>query len=92
MPELVVWPELGAIRLNATASGEIANQLAALVARGWEYFAEIAPADIAAEVFGVLDDPEPLADELRRGGSTLIHGDLWLVNVALPPRGVVLLD
>ena len=74
----------------AAAGGD--NQLAALVARGWEYFAEIAPPDIVAEVFAVFDDPEPLANELRRGGSTLIHGDLWLVNVALPPRGVVLLD
>ena len=77
-------------RVIAAAGGD--TTFAATVARGWEYFAEIAPPDVAAEVFTVFDHPELLASQLRENGSTLIHGDLWLVNVALQPRGVVLLD
>lgn len=77
-------------RAIAAAGGD--DAFGALVARGWEYFAEIVPSDVAAEVFAVFDHPELLASQLRENGSTLIHGDLWLVNVALQPRGVVLLD
>jgi Phosphotransferase enzyme family len=68
------------------------NPLPGLVVRGWELFAEIAPSDVAAAVFAVFEQPGPLASALRRGGTTLLHGDLWLVNVALTPAEVVLLD
>jgi hypothetical protein len=80
--------------LSPAAAGvaDPTNPLPALVVRGWELFAEIAPPDVATAVFGVLAHPTPLAAALRRGGTTLIHGDLWLVNVALTEREVVLLD
>ena len=76
--------------LSTLSGGE--NPLPGLVLRGWELFAEIAPSDVADAVFAVFERPEPLASALCRGGTTLLHGDLWLVNVALTPAEVVLLD
>jgi hypothetical protein len=69
-----------------------AGPLPDLVVRGWELFAEMSPPDIVTAVFDVFDAPQRLATALRRGGTTLIHGDLWLVNAALTPNGVILLD
>ena len=37
-------------------------------------------------------DPGPLADALVAHGTTLTHGDLWLVNAALQPDRTVLID
>ena len=62
------------------------------VLRGWEVFADAVPADVADAVLAVLADPRPLANRLRAAGTTLLHGDLWLVNVALEGDRVVLLD
>jgi hypothetical protein len=62
------------------------------VLRGWELFAEIAPSRVRDGVFAVLDDPQPLADSLRAGGTTLVHGDPHLGNVLLSPQRVVMLD
>lgn len=68
------------------------HPLADLALRGWERFADLVPADVADAVAGVHADPGPLAGALAARGSTLAHGDLWLVNVALEPDRVVLLD
>lgn len=68
------------------------HRLTVAVLHGWERFAEIVSPDIAAAVFGVLDRPWQLAGPLSRHPSTLIHGDLWLVNVALEATQVTLLD
>jgi hypothetical protein len=62
------------------------------VLQGWERFAEVVDDEVAGAVLGVLDRPEQLAGPLSRLPSTLIHGDPWLVNVALEPSEVVLLD
>lgn len=67
-------------------------ELTALALRGWEHFARMAPADVAGAVAALHADPAPLAQALTARGTTLVHGDLWLVNVALTPEGVVLLD
>lgn len=69
-----------------------ANPLPALVLRGWERFAELAPRPVADVVLGLLDHPAPLLAELSRLPHTLIHGDLWLVNLALEPERLTLLD
>jgi len=66
--------------------------LAPLVQRGWELFAEVAPAPVVDAVFGIHDDPAPLAKQLTAGRSTLLHGDLWLANIALESGSVTLLD
>lgn len=75
-----------------TAERESSNPLPRLVARGWERFAELVAADVAAAVFGLLDRPQRIAEALSRRPSTLIHGDLWLVNVAFEAEQVTLLD
>lgn len=62
------------------------------VLQGWERFTEIVGPEVVAAVMGVLDRPERLAGPLSRRPSTLIHGDLWLVNVAFELAQVTLLD
>ncbi|MGH9222406.1 MAG: phosphotransferase [Acidimicrobiales bacterium] len=78
----------------ARMAGEVAsgNPLPAAVLRGWERFAELVDDEVAGAAFGVLDRPERLAGPLASRPSTLIHGDLWLVNVALDAEQVTLLD
>jgi hypothetical protein len=77
-------------RMARVADGS--NPLPMLVAKGWEVFADQVPGDVADAVFAVFDNPVALAAALRRAGSTLIHGDLWLVNIAFDGDSVVLLD
>ena len=59
---------------------------------GWERFAEIVPADVADAVAAIHDDAGPLAAALTARGTTLVHGDFWLVNAAFEGNGVVLID
>ncbi|HVK21521.1 MAG TPA: phosphotransferase [Actinokineospora sp.] len=73
------------------AVGE-SHPLPALVNQGWECFAELAPADIVAEVFATHADPAPLLARLAAAPKTLAHGDFTLPNLALTPDEVVLLD
>jgi aminoglycoside phosphotransferase (APT) family kinase protein len=68
------------------------HRLPVAVLRGWERFAEIVTPDVVAAVIGVLDRPPRLAGPLSRRPSTVIHGDLWLVNVAFEAAQVTLLD
>jgi hypothetical protein len=68
------------------------NPLPRLVLRGWEHFATLAPPDVAEAVAAVHERPTILVHALSRYKPTLIHGDLWPVNVALEPDRVVLLD
>lgn len=77
-------------RMTTEAAGD--NPLPPAVLRGWERFAELAPRDVVEAVLGVLIAPERLSDPLARRPGTLIHGDLWLVNVALEQDRVTLLD
>lgn len=67
-------------RLRASPAGEEALIDAALA--GWERFPELVPPDVAAAISAVHDDPTPLAGALAARGTTLAHGDLWLVNAA----------
>jgi hypothetical protein len=60
---------------------------------GWERFAEVVPDDVAGAVSALHRHPAPLVDALVARGTTLTHGDLWLVNAAFEPGGgVTLLD
>ncbi len=58
----------------------------------WEAFAEVADADVREAVSEVLDDPAPLAAELARCGTTLIHGDLRDEQLGLANGRLVLID
>ena len=62
------------------------------IARGWSRFAELVDGEVAERVAALHADPAPLIAALRETPQTLIHTDLWLVNLALPPDEVVLLD
>ena len=78
----------------ATARREAggADEVPALIGRGWERFAEVAPADVAGPVLAVLERPEPFAAALSAFGSTLIQGDLKLGNLGFAGDRVVMLD
>jgi hypothetical protein len=62
------------------------------VLRGWETFAELAPADVADAVFALLDDPEPFARQVEQGGTTMTHSDPHFGNTAIAPERIVLID
>src|SRR4029453_7124476 len=68
------------------------DEVPALNDRGWERFAEVAPADVAGPVLAVLERPEPFAAALSAFGSTLIQGDLKLGNLGFAGDRVVMLD
>lgn len=75
------------------AAAALANpDLAAQVGRGWDRFADLVPADVAAAVASAHREPSRLAAAMAAGGVTLLHGDCWLVNLALEGDGLVLLD
>ena len=78
----------------ATARREAggADEVPALIGRGWERFAEVVPADVAEPVLAVLARPESLAETLSAFGSTLIQGDLKLGNLGFTGDRVVMLD
>lgn len=59
---------------------------------GWERFHELVPTDVAEVVAAIHEDAGLLAAALAARGTTLVHGDLWLVNAAFEGDGVVLLD
>ena len=76
----------------AREAGDLAD-LAPAIQRGWELFFDGAVANEIAEAVGAVhDQPNGLATELARDGTTLIHGDLWLANLGLLPDRVVMLD
>jgi len=84
-PDLTPLPEQVGLfspsRLTQYAAGT--NPLAAIALHGWEIFAEIVPDDVAGPVLALLADPGPLVAALQRRPTTLIHGDLATVNMAI---------
>ncbi len=80
---------LSVARLGSLAESE---PLGRQVTRGWSRFADLVDADVADRVASLLVNPSPLIAALRQAPQTLIHADLWLVNLALTPDEVVLLD
>jgi hypothetical protein len=66
--------------------------LAKAVLAGWDRFAELVDPEVAVPVAALLDDPAPLVKALARRPRTMIHGDVWPVNVAFTGAQVVLLD
>ena len=70
----------------------LGSPVGGVILRAWDAFYEHAPSEIA-NVIGILaDDPTLIADELRKCGQTLIHGDLRLGNAGFDDDRVVLID
>lgn len=82
----LLWPH----RMSPLAGGP--NPLPALVLRGWRRFADLAGPPVVQAVTTLQDDPLPLVTALGAYPHTLLHGDLWPVNLALEPGQVTLLD
>jgi aminoglycoside phosphotransferase (APT) family kinase protein len=78
----------------ATVAGEVdgVDYLPKILAVGWDVFAETVPADVATAVLGAVENPEPLARELARCASTLLHNDLRGANLGLLSDRVIVLD
>jgi hypothetical protein len=78
----------------ATARREAggADEVPGLIGRGWERFAEVAPADVAGPVLAVAERPERFAAALSAFPSTLVQGDLKLGNLGFTGDRVVMLD
>jgi hypothetical protein len=53
--------------------------------RGWEYWPEVAPGDVGERVFALAQDTAPIAEACLALPTTLLHGDLATVNMALEP-------
>jgi hypothetical protein len=68
------------------------HPLAEPITHGWECFAELTPPDLLAAVTRLHADPSPLVTAMQEGPITLVHADLWLVNLALEPQCVTILD
>jgi hypothetical protein len=67
-------------------------ELLRLALRGWELFDDVVPVDVAQPVLGLLSDPAPLVTAMQRAPTTLAHGDLATVNMALDADDLVLID
>jgi thiamine kinase-like enzyme len=67
-------------------------ELMRLVLRGWELFADEVAADVAEQVFSLLEDVTPLQRALEEGPVTMTHGDLATVNMAVEGKTLTLID
>jgi hypothetical protein len=68
------------------------DELARLCLHGWDLFRDLVDAEVADPVLAMLADPGPLVAALESRPTTLVHGDLATVNLALAPDTVTLLD
>lgn len=82
----LLWPGTMAQEVD----GE--HPLPRLVVRGWELFADLVPGDVAEVIGWVHEDVARLSGPLSTCTLSVVHGDFWLVNVALEGGCVVLLD
>ena len=68
------------------------HPIARAVLEGWDRFATVVPPALRDAVSRLHQDPGPLVAALLASGTTLVHADLWPVNVALADDEVVILD
>ena len=61
------------------------NSIVDYALRGWEYWPEVAPGEVGERVLALAQDIAPLTAACRALPSTLLHGDLATVNMALEP-------
>lgn len=68
------------------------SEIPRLAIRGWQLFEQQVPSDVAGPVLELLARPGPLVSALRSCPCTLVHGDFAVVNLAIEPGVLVLLD
>jgi aminoglycoside phosphotransferase (APT) family kinase protein len=62
------------------------------IVNGWDTFGELVPADVAAAVTAVHDDPGPLERALDQFPTSFLHGDAKLENVGYGAEQMVFID
>lgn len=83
---------LGLLSPQTMASIDDTSGLARHVVRGWEYFHDQVDAEISDAVQAAHRDPGGLARAFASAPTTLLHADLWPVNLAIDTAGVTFLD
>jgi hypothetical protein len=73
-------------------SGQGVHPLRDIILNGWDAFFELVPADVAAAVTEVHEDPIPLGRALEQFPHVLLHGDAKLENLGLGAEKPVLID
>ena len=68
------------------------NDVGDVISRCWDAFTDFVPGDIATAITTLAEQPELLAEQLRQCEQTLIHGDVRLSNLGVPPDRIVLVD
>jgi len=74
------------------ARHEDGNAFVAWMLEGWECFWDLVDPDIRTAVRAIHGHPERVGERLATDGTTLLHGDLWLQNVALLGDKVAFID
>lgn len=83
---------LGLLSPQTMASIGDTSGLARHVVRGWEHFHDQVDLEISDAVQAAHRDPAGLARAFAPAPTTLLHADLWPVNVAIDAAGVTFLD
>lgn len=83
---------LGLLGPQSMASIDDTSGLAPLVVRGWEHFHAHVDVEISDAVHTAHCDPAGLARAFASAPTTLLHADLWPVNLAIDAAGVTFID
>ncbi len=83
---------LGLLSPQSMASIDDTSGLARHVVRGWEHFHDHVDVEISDAVQTAHRDPAGLARAFASAPTTLLHADLWPVNVAIDTAAVTFLD
>lgn len=83
---------LGLLRPQTMATIDDTGGLAQQILRGWEHFHDRVDTEISNAVMAAHRDPAGLARAFASAPTTLLHADLWPVNLALDAAGVTFLD
>ena len=91
-PELCGLEDRYSLLSFETARREEGTRVGELITKSWDAFADHVPEDIADTIFGLVERPDLLAEQLRACTPTLIHGDVRLTNLGFSGDRVVLVD
>jgi len=83
---------LGLLSPQTMKSVDNVSGLAPHVVRGWEQFHDQVDVELSEAVQAAHRDPAGLAGAFVSAPTTLLHADLWPVNLAIDAAGVTFLD